>query len=121
MSSGRLPFPYAIGSDRWPGTSRVLEESGELTQVLGKLMATGGDADHWSGDLRKKLVEEIGDLSAALAFFRERNLTVNEQDDVDVQMGLKLRLFRKWHEDPRPPPTREDGFVRGAQGPERKQ
>jgi hypothetical protein len=45
MADVRLPYPFAIGSDAWPGTSKLLEEQGELVQVLGKLMATGGHED----------------------------------------------------------------------------
>src|ERR1700722_949537 len=64
---------FSIGSKVWPGTSKVIEEMGELQQVLGKLIAVAGDTKHWDGDLRKKLIEEIGELSAALDFFKTQN------------------------------------------------
>lgn len=94
---------FSIGSTVWPGTSKLIEEQGELIQVLGKLMATGGDTKHWSGDLRKMLVEEIGDLSAALVFFQTENLTVDEVRQMGDRVGEKLALFREWHKNPTKP------------------
>lgn len=60
---------FAIGAERWAGASKLTEECGEVIQVIGKLMGTYGDTDHWSGDLREMLVDELGDLQAALTFF----------------------------------------------------
>ena len=31
--------PYSIGSDVWPGLSKLAEESGEVVQVIGKIVA----------------------------------------------------------------------------------
>lgn len=94
---------FSIGSAVWPGTSKLLEEQGELVQVLGKLMATAGDTKHWSGDLRRMLVEEIGDLSAAITFFQAENLTVDELRQVADRYCKKLALFREWHQNPTKP------------------
>jgi hypothetical protein len=70
---------------------------GELQQVLGKIMGVRGATDHWSGDLRKMLVEEIADLRAALIFFQEHNLTEEELSTVIQRTGFKLRRFEAWH------------------------
>ena len=92
---------FSIGSAIWPGTSKLLEEQGELIQVLGKLMATGGDTKHWSGDLRTMLVEESGDLIAAINFFLHHNLTAEEQHAVAERAQRKMALFEQWHKDPK--------------------
>jgi hypothetical protein len=107
-SSNNDPQPpgsgdFSIGSKVWPGTSKVIEEMGELQQVLGKLIAVAGATKHWDGDLRKKLVEEIGDLSAALAFFKTENCTLDEVRQIGMQAEKKLALFRQWHKDPTKP------------------
>lgn len=94
---------FSIGSTVWPGTSKLLEEQGELIQVLGKLIATGGDTKHWSGDLRKMLVEEIADVSAALVFFQTHNLTADEVYAVAVRINEKVSLFKKWQTNPTKP------------------
>lgn len=66
--------PYSIGSDAWPGLSKLIEECGETIQVAGKLMGTGGAVEHWDGsNLGDRLIEEIGDLQAAIEFFVETN------------------------------------------------
>jgi NTP pyrophosphatase (non-canonical NTP hydrolase) len=88
--------PYGIGSDCWPGTSKLIEECGELQQVLGKLIALGGATAHWDGsDLRERLIEEIGDVSAALNFF----VTTNNlpMDRVVHRRATKSALFAYWH------------------------
>ena len=94
---------FSIGSKVWPGTSKLIEETGELQQELGrlqqslgKLIASHGDTDHWSGDLRAKLVEEIADVRAAIWFFTDKNMTVRERDAIDKRCAEKIRLFEKW-------------------------
>lgn len=94
---------FSIGSGVWPGTSKVIEEMGELQQVLGKLIAVAGDTQHWDGDLRKKLVEEIGDVCAALLFFQAENLTLDEVKQVAERIEKKVVLFRQWHANPGKP------------------
>lgn len=89
--------PFAFGSETLPGLAKLSEESGEVVQIIGKLMMTGGRFDHWSGDLEPKLVEEIGDLSAALIFVtRHAGL---DQAAIVERTKSKLDLFEKWHQE----------------------
>ena len=88
---------FSIGSKLWPGVSKVIEEMGELQQVLGKLIAVAGETKHWDGDLRPRLIEEIGDLRAALVFFQAENFTPDESQQVVERTEKKIALFRKWH------------------------
>lgn len=89
---------FSIGSDKWPGVSKLIEEAGEVQQVCGKLMGAAGDVQHWDGtDLRYRLTEEIADLSAALRF-------VAEQGGLDIEKirhraRYKYELFRQWHKE----------------------
>ncbi|QWF85929.1 hypothetical protein [Amycolatopsis sp. CA-230715] len=88
--------PYGIGGAKWPGAGRVIEESGELTQVLGKLIGADGATTHWDGtDLRARLVEEIADVRAALDFFAE----VNDLplDEIDERAARKRATYERWH------------------------
>lgn len=94
---------FSLGSKVWPGTSKVIEEMGELQQVLGKLIAVAGNTKHWDGDLRRKLVEELGDLAAALGFFQTENLTLEETEQLFHRASKKLELFDKWHKNPTKP------------------
>lgn len=88
---------FSIGGE-WSGLAKLAEESGELTQVLGKLIATGGEADHWDGtDLNERLVEELGDVLAAIDHF----IIANRLDADAVserRLGKRMR-FNGWYEE----------------------
>ncbi len=95
--------PYSIGSSHWPGLSKLAEEAGEVLQVVGKILGTGGEAQHWDGsNLRDRLQEELADLTAAIVFVVEKNgLDVNA---LTSRTEEKLELFKQWHEKPLDPP-----------------
>lgn len=87
---------FAIGSGTWPGISKLVEELGEVAQVAGKLIATGGDPEHWDGtDLRTRLEEELADLEAAIAFVVRNNRL--DAGRIAGRREAKLRLFNAWH------------------------
>lgn len=88
---------FSIGAKVWPGLSKLVEEAGEVVQVIGKLMGTGGKTTHWDGkgDLKDRLEEEIADVMAACTFV----VTVNklDRDKIATRMADKLVLFHEWH------------------------
>lgn len=89
--------PFSIGSDVWPGTSRLVEECGELLQVLGKLIGATGQAKHWDGtDLRERLIDEIADVQAALDFFAAANDL--PASAIEARAEEKLEQYNKWHQ-----------------------
>lgn len=88
--------PFSIGQNVWPGIAKLAEECGELVQVIGKLIATSGRTDHWSGrDLRIDLEDEMADVRAALAFVWANNdLDKSRMAD---RVNYKVNLFEEWH------------------------
>lgn len=89
---------YAIGSSKWPGLSKLIEEMGEVQQVAGKIIATDGEVQHWDGtNLKERMELELGDLLAAIQFFATANTL--SWHSINVQVESKLRLFHKWHEE----------------------
>lgn len=86
---------FAIGDKEWPGVSKLVEETGELQQVLGKLMGSRGDIDHWSGNLRDKLHEELGDVLAACRFLID-HCDLDERTILN-QFSTKYQVFTQWH------------------------
>lgn len=104
--SGEEGRDFAIGSAVWPGMSKLIEEMGELGQVLGKLIATGGDREHWDGsDLRERLIDELADVQGALSFFRATNLTNDERVQVWIRADQKRDLFGQWHREQQKTPA----------------
>ena len=90
------PHPFAIGGNVWPGISKLIEEAGEVGQVAGKLIATGGQAAHWDGtDLKDRLQDEIADLMAASSFVIDHN-DLNA-GYIQRRAGLKRSTFESWH------------------------
>lgn len=98
---------FAIGDEVYPGLSKVTEECGEVLQVIGKLMATHGKAQHWDGqDLAARLVEELADLQAAIVFVMGDG-TLHGRALFNERYREKLNLFQRWHREqrwPEPPP-----------------
>lgn len=91
--------PYGIGSDTWPGLAKLMEELGELQEVLGKVMGCDNpNGQYWDGtSLRPRLIEEMGDVRAAMIFFAEENGV--EKIDIHYRADIKLEKFRYWHKE----------------------
>jgi hypothetical protein len=105
---------FSIGGSTWPGLSKLIEECGEAAELLpelilaktiaalqvtsGKLIGSEGRTDHWSGDLRKRFVEEIGDLRAAITFFVHHNM-LDDFQAIEDRTDEKVALFLQWHRD----------------------
>lgn len=87
---------FSIGSEVWPGISKLIEECGEVLQVCGKLIAISGDTKHWDGtNLRERLETELGDLAAAMEFVVAR-CELNGSA-IRRQAESKRRQYEKWH------------------------
>ncbi len=87
---------FAIGDAEWPGISKLIEEAGEVSQICGKLLGTGGVVQHWDGsDLKVELEKELADLLAAVEFVvKHSNL---DASTIKNRFALKLRRFEQWH------------------------
>lgn len=76
---------FCMGATVMPGLSKLVEEAGEVLQVAGKLIQTGGEAEHWDGS----------DLLAAMDFFvRHNGLDIGA---VQRRAEAKLVKFEQWH------------------------
>lgn len=96
MTSQSKP-PFVFGSENWPGLAKLVEEMGELQQVLGKLIMTGGDTNYFDGaDLEERLIEEVADVQAALSVFVELNIIIRHRVEIEARTRMKMELFQKW-------------------------
>lgn len=91
---------FAIGDAEWPGVSKLAEECGEVLTEIGKLMGSHGDPNHWSGNLRERLINESADNAAALLFFVLHNLSQEERTAYSQRVLTKLAKFEEWHANP---------------------
>jgi NTP pyrophosphatase (non-canonical NTP hydrolase) len=95
-----MTMPYCIGSDRWNGISKILEETSELNTVCAKIIGNEGNTHYWEGiDLRACLHEELADTMAAIIFFVDMNNL--DTKTIDKRLMEKLDLYYKWDEDTR--------------------
>ena len=97
---------FFIGAKEWPGLTKVVEECGEVTQVIAKLMATDGDVLHYDGSmLDNRLMTELGDLLAAIQFVTAHCPHL-DAEFIQRRAAKKLDLFEKWHADQKMPGER---------------
>lgn len=88
---------FEIGGTMWPGLGKVVEETGELNTVLGKLIATQGNPSYWGGrDLVKELEDEMADTMAAIHFLMDHNSLLSQQKIFD-RCNAKYKQFVEWH------------------------
>lgn len=88
--------PFVIGTDVWPGLGKLIEECGELLQVLGKLIAyPAGTHPDGGPPLQDRLSDESADVQAALTFLHAANAMVQDYNRID----RKVDTFHGWHEE----------------------
>jgi NTP pyrophosphatase (non-canonical NTP hydrolase) len=78
------------------GVAKLIEECGELQQVLGKKLAWWDtDEPHWDGSvLSERMIEEMGDVLAAIEFVA--NALCLNWKDVQDRKRSKDYLFETW-------------------------
>lgn len=89
-------LPYGIGSNNFPGLSKLTEEMGEALTIIGKIIGLGHMGQHWDGQfLKEELEDEIADVVAACQF------VAMMCDLHDLRMNArtqkKLNRFIQWH------------------------
>lgn len=94
---------FAFGDRRWPGLAKLAEEAGEVVQVIGKLMMTRGEVDHWDCHveskplLNERLADEMADCTAAILFVLDHFTTDGLKERYNARVVIKLALFNRWH------------------------
>lgn len=97
---GSKVTPFAIGADVWPGLAKLSEEMGELSQVIGKIMAfPDPEAVHpdGKGKLHDRFEEELADVMAAAEYVIRFNDSVKRKR-IRNRIVAKMSRFVKWHE-----------------------
>ena len=80
---------------KWRGIAKLIEESGEVNQLLGKLMAYPEGTCPTGTNLVEELEKELGDLIAATINFIELNNQLSEST-IEARADHKLEIFKQW-------------------------
>ena len=86
----------AMQDEVWRGIGKVIEECGEVGQLLGKLILyPDGNHPDGKGHLYERLGEEIADLYAALDYFVAEN-DMDIDGHISERRKSKFDLFNRW-------------------------
>lgn len=79
----------------WKGLAKLIEECGELQQVAGKSLLYPDTAHpDGKGFVRDRFIEELADVSAAIAYFiAYNNLPL---DKIQDRTCMKIERFVDW-------------------------
>lgn len=100
LSESDAPIPFQMADPVWPGLAKLAEECAEVVQVVMKIIGTAGTLEFRDGQRieRSRLIEEMGDVVAALRFVQEHALTLTERDELHRRANAKRALFEQWRE-----------------------
>ena len=78
------------------GVAKLIEECGELTQILGKKLAYWHTDTHpdGAGLISQRIEDEMGDVLAAIYF--TRNQLKLDRNRINDRAILKQNLFESW-------------------------
>lgn len=79
------------------GVAKLIEECGELTQILGKKLAYWNDVEHPDGvgPIDVRIECEMADVIAAIDFVI--GTLKLDAERIDQRIAVKLEMFRAWH------------------------
>lgn len=109
------PAPYGIGSDTWPGLSRLAADAAQVVRVAVAIIGTGNDTQHDAAVQRESLQEELGDLRAAIDYVIGKNAL--DWAAVNSRRDRKRSLYERGIDEDQPPARdRDDGLAPRAHG-----
>lgn len=78
------------------GVAKLIEECGELQQILGKKLAYWTTDDHPDGlPIARRIEDEMADVGAAI-YFVSRRLGL-DRNRINQRQIDKIALFETWH------------------------
>jgi hypothetical protein len=83
-------------TEKWRGIHKLIEEAGEVLQLCGKIGAFPDEAHPSGEDIRAKMVEELGDLRAAIDYFMVENFSHTERGHIYDRRYHKFHKFADW-------------------------
>jgi hypothetical protein len=87
------PVPYGIGSDTWPGLSRLAADAAQVVRVACTIIGTGNDTHQDAAVQRESLQHELGDLRAAIDYVIGKNAL--DWAEVNRRRDRKRSLYER--------------------------
>lgn len=95
------PVPYGIGSDTWPGLSRLAADAAQVVRVACTIISTGNDTHQDAAVQRESLQDELGDLRAAIDYVIGKNAL--DWAAVNKRRDRKRSLYERGIDEDQPP------------------
>jgi hypothetical protein len=115
MASDR-PVPYGIGSDTWPGLSRLAADAAQVARAAAAIISTGNDTAQDAAVQRENLQEQLGDLRAAIDYVIGKNAL--DWAAVNKRRDRKRSLYERGIDENQPPsPGQRDDDAAGSPSP----
>lgn len=105
MSSDQ-PVPYGIGSDTWPGLSRLAADAAQVARLAAAIIGTGNDTHQDTAVQRESLQEQLGDLRAAIDYVIGKNAL--DWTAVNRRRDRKRTQYERGIDEGRQPPPGQD-------------
>jgi len=83
-------------NSKWPGLAKVVEETSELNIELSKLVMLDGETNHWTGEIRPLVKEELADSLASIEWFINNNFSEDEIREINSRKWTKMEKYTHW-------------------------
>jgi hypothetical protein len=114
MASDR-PVPYGIGSDTWPGLSRLAADAAQVARAAAAIISTGNDTAQDAAVQRENLQEQLGDLRAAIDYVIGKNAL--DWAAVNRRRDRKRSLYERGIDEGQTPSPAQRDDAAGSPGP----
>ena len=98
--------PYGIGSDTWPGLSRLAADAAQVVRVACTIIGTGNDTHQDAAVQRESLQEQLGDLRAAIDYVIGKNAL--DWTAVNRRRDRKRTQYERGIDEGQPPSPGQD-------------
>ena len=100
------PVPYGIGSDTWPGLSRLAADAAQVARAARTIIGTANDTHEDAAVQRERLQEQLGDLRAAIDYVIGKNAL--DWTAVNRRRDRKRTQYERGIDEGRPPSPGQD-------------
>ena len=106
LMASEQSVPYGIGSDTWPGLSRLAADAAQVARAASSIIGTGNDTHQDAAVQRERLQEQLGDLRAAIDYVIGKNAL--DWTAVNRRRDRKRSQYERGFDGAQQPPPGQD-------------